>query len=171
VLTEVCGDGKVMLPSSTYCDDGNSRNGDGCTSTCGIEPGWTCTLGTSSTASTCSEICGDGIIFDKTNGKCDDGNVIDGDGCSSRCVTESNWSCTGGDSTKKDTCRDVCGDGKVMLSSSTYCDDGNSLNNDGCTSACGIETGWTCTLGSATTASICSEICGDGIIYDKTNSK
>ena len=25
------------------CDDGNRKNGDGCSSNCLIEPGWTCT--------------------------------------------------------------------------------------------------------------------------------
>ena len=45
-----------------------------------------------------------------------------------------------------------------MTPSAIYCDDGNSLNEDGCTSACIIEAGWACTLGSATTASTCSEI-------------
>lgn len=30
----------------------------------------------------CSEVCGDGKLF---NLKCDDGNTVDGDGCSSNC--------------------------------------------------------------------------------------
>lgn len=35
---------------------------------------------------------------------CDDGNLINGDGCSSTCKVEENWSCQGGSPTQKDTC-------------------------------------------------------------------
>ncbi len=38
--TAVCGDG-LLFPGET-CDDGNTTNGDGCSSTCTIEPGSTC---------------------------------------------------------------------------------------------------------------------------------
>ena len=37
--------------------------------------------------------------------ECDDGNLIDGDGCSSKCKIEPNYSCMGGDSTKTDKCK------------------------------------------------------------------
>ena len=40
-----------------------------------------------------------------------------------------------------------------MKTAAGYCDDGNSVNSDGCSSICAVETGWTCTSGSATTAS------------------
>lgn len=36
---EICGDGLLL---KYQCDDGNRRNGDGCSSNCLIEPGWTC---------------------------------------------------------------------------------------------------------------------------------
>jgi len=35
-----CGNG--ILDYQEACDDGNNRNGDGCNSVCGIEPGWRC---------------------------------------------------------------------------------------------------------------------------------
>lgn len=38
--TAVCGDG-IVFPGEA-CDDGNAANGDGCSSTCTIEPGATC---------------------------------------------------------------------------------------------------------------------------------
>lgn len=44
-----------------------------------------------STTGTCVEICGDGILI---MFQCDDGNRLNGDGCSSNCVIESGWSCT-----------------------------------------------------------------------------
>jgi fibro-slime domain-containing protein len=36
-----CGDGILLAPEQ--CDDGNTVSGDGCSSTCTIEPGFTCT--------------------------------------------------------------------------------------------------------------------------------
>jgi cysteine-rich repeat protein len=35
---------------------------------------------------------------------CDDGNLINGDGCSSDCRIESNYRCEGGNSTQADKC-------------------------------------------------------------------
>src|SRR3989344_4032 len=78
------------------CDDNNSTNGDGCSSVCLVETGFTC----SGTPSTCSATCGDGM---KKGGEgCDDGNVENSDGCSSTCTVETGWSCTSASP-------DVCG--------------------------------------------------------------
>ena len=57
VCIDVCGDGKVMpfIPSPTYCDDGGTTSGDGCSSSCTVEPGWSCSRGGTTTASTCSD--------------------------------------------------------------------------------------------------------------------
>jgi cysteine-rich repeat protein len=38
----------------------------------------------------CMEICGDGIVI---NDPCDDGNTLNGDGCSEFCKIEKDWSC------------------------------------------------------------------------------
>ena len=46
---EICGDGLLI---KYQCDDGNRRNGDGCSSNCLIEPGWTCV--NSSSGSKCT---------------------------------------------------------------------------------------------------------------------
>lgn len=49
---EVCGDGKNF---GLYdCDDGNTNNGDGCSSVCLIEDGFSCSGGSKTTADTCS---------------------------------------------------------------------------------------------------------------------
>jgi cysteine-rich repeat protein len=50
---------------------------------------------------TCLEICGDGKKFVLA---CDDGNIISLDGCSSTCVVEAGYVCSGGDSLNKDVC-------------------------------------------------------------------
>lgn len=62
--------------------------------------------------------CGDGFL-DPAVEACDDGNTIDGDGCSAACLLES------------------CGDG--VIQAPEQCDDGNTLSGDGCSPACQIE--------------------------------
>jgi len=64
--------------------------------------------------------CGDGVV--DANEQCDDGNAVDGDGCSATCTIES-----------------YCGDG--TLDPGEQCDDGNTANGDGCSAICTTETG------------------------------
>ena len=72
------------------CDDGmpyagDQYYGDGCNWHCLLEtPGWTCPL-----LGVCTEICGDGLDFYHYG--CDDGNLINGDGCSSTCTVETGY--------------------------------------------------------------------------------
>ena len=70
MCTETCGDG--FNHHHFDCDDGNTNNGDGCSSTCTIETYWTCTGGSPTTADTCYAICGDGRTLGTET--CDDGN-------------------------------------------------------------------------------------------------
>ncbi len=85
-----CGDGFRTYPEE--CDDGNTADGDGCSSECKVEIGYQCTGGSykSSASDTCSVFsqCGDGIVSGTE--ECDDGNVINGDGCSNTCAYEKN---------------------------------------------------------------------------------
>ena len=82
-----CGDG--VLQTIERCDDGNFISGDGCSSSCGVERGWTC----SGEPSICHTTCGDGIVAGIE--KCDDGNGFDNDGCGNNCAVDVGWSCTG----------------------------------------------------------------------------
>lgn len=50
----------------------------------------------------CVEVCGDGKNFGLLD--CDDGNTVNGDGCSSSCEIEADWMCYGGSSTSADQC-------------------------------------------------------------------
>ena len=88
----------------------------------------TCPSGTTCQAGACvgSGLCGDSII-DETTEQCDDGNVVNGDGCSSVCQTE-----TGGMIDVVDL--PVCGDSLVQ--GAEQCDDGNQVSGDGCSSSC-----------------------------------
>jgi cysteine-rich repeat protein len=65
-----CGDG-FLDENFEECDDGNTDDGDGCSSICTLE----------------LVSCGDGIL-DAPPEECDDGNDLDGDGCSSFCQLE-----------------------------------------------------------------------------------
>ncbi len=102
---------------------------DGCTSSC---------LATGSQSY--SAICGNSSL--EFGEDCDDGNVTDGDGCSSDCLNE------GGGAT--------CGDG--IFDTGEECDDGNEQNGDGCSTLC---------LNEGSKA--IGVICGNGSIGHATN--
>jgi cysteine-rich repeat protein len=74
----VCGDGVIELPET--CDDDGAVGGDGCSATCAVESGWTC----SGLPSGCDELCGDGQVVGGE--PCDDGNPVETDGCTTACV-------------------------------------------------------------------------------------
>ena len=162
VCYEICGDGLNL--GFWWCDDGNYESGDGCSSICHIERGWECTpfpSWTSTATTKCKEICGDGI--DQLYYECDDGNLINGDGCSSTCTIETGYTCWGGDQHVADKCYEICGDGITVKTTAGKCDDGNIWNGDGCSEICLIEIGWVCGGGTLTTIDTCYETCGDGM--------
>ena len=144
-LSFYCGDGQIT--HEEQCDDGNQNDGDGCSSTCRVEPGYFCTNGS------CDPLkCGNGELDDGE--LCDDGNREIGDGCSSACVTEAGFICPDGKN-----CRElVCGDG--VIEGTESCEDGNNVDGDGCSSKCQIEKGWICPDGKDCHVAGC----GDGIV-------
>ncbi len=83
----VCGDSSIDSPET--CDDGDTEDGDGCSSTCQVESGWECT----GEPSSCSEVCGDGVVTPSE--ECDDDNTDNGDGCDDSCMIEDGWDCSG----------------------------------------------------------------------------
>ena len=170
IRTAFCGDGFLTPPEQ--CEDGGRLGGDGCNASCTLEfcgdgvvnddgaedcepPGTaTCT----DECETRSASCGDGLLTAPE--LCDDGNRLDGDGCTSSCVTETCGdgvvnnsgaeSCEPpGTASCSDSCtaRDaLCGDG--LITGSEECDDGNLASGDGCTRACLVE------------------VCGDNVVND-----
>ena len=50
----------------------------------------------------CLEVCGDGRNFGQVG--CDDGNLINGDGCNSSCIIELGYICAGGTISTPDVC-------------------------------------------------------------------
>lgn len=75
------------------CDDGVMSDLKGCKNDClGVFPGWTCSGGTSTSADSCSTICGDGFMVDTET--CDDSSD-DGSGCLTGCTgVAAGWNCT-----------------------------------------------------------------------------
>jgi len=63
----VCGDGKVT--GAEACDDDNTVAGDGCSSKCEVEAGYTCTDALEE-LSICTKLCGNGIL--DADEECDD---------------------------------------------------------------------------------------------------
>ncbi|MEM7436219.1 MAG: DUF4215 domain-containing protein, partial [Myxococcota bacterium] len=166
-----CGDGTV--DAGEDCDDGNTSSGDGCSSSCvtetcgdGIVNNSTETCeppGTATCNDSCTDrvpLCGDGFVTGPET--CDDGNTVDGDGCSASCQTEIVAFCGDGVITAPETCEPPgtatcndtctarvpdCGDG--FVTSPEECDDGNTIDGDGCSALCETEI---------------PAVCGDGVI-------
>ena len=145
------------LGSSEQCDDGNNVNGDNCSSSCLIEINvcnafiasctqdqqllqycndWgtgyksivNCsTLGQSCINGKCDWVCGDGIKGSSEG--CDDDNTNDGDGCSSSCIVEQGYTCSGTPSSCSlmPPCIDLDGDGSNNQICGGDCDDNNSF--------------------------------------------
>jgi len=124
------------------------------------------------TCSTCPEdcgvcpivfVCGDGEINQWWE-ECDDGNLIDGDGCSLFCKIEiqeeycGDGFCNGEEN--KINCPQDCGNetnnicGDSILGEGEECDDGNNVDGDGCSADCKIE------------IVVNASVCGNGIIED-----
>jgi len=96
--------------------------------------------------------CGD-LILDEGE-QCDDGNTVDGDGCSAECLSESfcgnslvelGEECDDGNDRGGDGCSSICqlevGCGDGTLDYGEQCDDDNTLSGDGCSETCVDEDG------------------------------
>lgn len=129
--TPNCGDSRLVRDEQ--CDPPNA--GAGCSAECRLEPGFACdppVAGASEPARCHPTDCGDSVREGAE--ACDDGNDIDGDGCSGTCTLEP--TCSGG------TCTSRCGDGIDLAPEG--CDDGNTADGDGCSATCTLETGFSC---------------------------
>jgi cysteine-rich repeat protein len=124
--SEPCDDGilcpsdKVCLPAGGGCATG--ANVDACA---GLSDGDPCEgdfgTGGACRAGACAVVvCGDGLR--ELAEACDDGGVLDGDGCSARCDSD-----------------ETCGNGVIDLAPGEACDLGPGLSRDGCSSSCEVE--------------------------------
>ncbi len=90
-----------------------------------VELGEACDAGGESAAcdANCTlAVCGDATLNVSSGEACDDGNVLDGDGCSSVCQVEAPAVC-----------------GNAIVEGGESCDDGNAIDGDGCTVLCEAE--------------------------------
>ncbi|KAI9754899.1 MAG: hypothetical protein M4579_004499 [Chaenotheca gracillima] len=140
----------------------------------------------------CSSVgfCGDKTT--QSSEECDDGNRIDGDGCTRDCKKEycgdgvvqkglleecDDGNNVNGDGCDSDCKSEVCGNG--ILQEGEQCDDGNTINGDGCDSNCNLEVcgngiiqeGEECDDGNTDDGDGCNsvcvkEFCGDGILQE-----
>ena len=136
--------GNSVLEEGEECDDGNPRNGDGCSRECVKEE---------------RIECGNGVL--EEGEECDDGNKRDGDGCNRACYDESLLNCGNEQADAGEECDDgnrVSGDGcdeRCRAEGATCgnrfrspgggdtveeeCDDGNTDDGDGCSGTCTCE--------------------------------
>jgi cysteine-rich repeat protein len=147
------------LEDGEQCDDGNTENGDGCSESCQVEPGFQCSIPDYACVSLGA--CGDGIV-NPYGERCDDGNAVGGDGCSADCTAiEPGYVCH----TPGLPCEQIsvvhphCGDGLVQPEYGEACDDGI---NDGSLGGCAAD----CMLpycGDGQVQPEYGEVCDDGI--------
>jgi cysteine-rich repeat protein len=91
--------------------------------------------------------CGNGGPLDPSE-QCDDGNLVNGDGCDANCTLTSCGNgiatppeqCDDGNNAAGDGCSGICGlegaCGDNVVSPFEQCDDGNAVSGDGCDSNC-----------------------------------
>ena len=132
----VCGNG--VVEGGEECDDGNTLDGDCCSSTCSFEPnGSVCDNGNVCTVlDTCD---GAGACVAGGPLDCDDTNSCTDDSCDMvlGCQYVDNTDpCDDGDAC---TDGDVCGGGSCQAGGPLACDDANGCTDNGCNSASGCE--------------------------------
>ncbi len=170
--------GNSVVEGAETCDDGNTDNGDGCSSVCSVEGGGGNGGGGAAAPDPVvppppAAQCGNGIV--EAGEACDDGNNIDDDACSNACVLpvcgngirQGNEQCDDGDLDAGDGCNDqciveapaVCGNGEKE--GDEQCDDGNLDNGDFCSDQC-VPTQPICGNGVREI----NEICDDGNVQN-----
>ena len=159
-----CGNGVFEPELNEKCDDGNFDPGDGCFN-CRVEQGYVCQDSNppcpdklckdkNKYCALISDLYGDGVV-DAGFEECDDGNTIDGDGCSQGTV-DPGYACP---TPGKHCIAKECGDG--IIAYGEECDDGNLISGDGCSYRCRLEAGYLC----KTAGKPCEQgYCGDGIV-------
>ena len=136
-----CSDG--TLAKSEACDDGNTKDGDGCSATCTLESGYACpTPGLACTAAK----CGDGILAGSE--ECEFTDATPPTGCGTDCKIAAGYDCD----PVTHACKEVkCGDG--VVSRGETCEDGNTIPFDGC---------YNCQKDPVCSNGVCQAACGDG---------
>ncbi|CAK74202.1 unnamed protein product (macronuclear) [Paramecium tetraurelia] len=154
----VCGDGLVVVDPNGFfqeqCDDGNTINYDGCSSSCQFQcqPTTICTSCVNNRCEICATgyylsdkkvcipICGDALIV--VGEQCENSSILPYKGCNncqakcqSSCLNCSTsglgcQQCKSGYNRIDNLCYSICGD--KIITEDEQCDDGNLIIGDGC---------------------------------------
>jgi cysteine-rich repeat protein len=134
----VCGDGYANAAAGEQCDVGTANTA-------------TCNGASAPAAVRCkTAACGDGYVNSAAGETCDVAGGVDSVTCNGTAAGAALW------------CKlSSCGDGYINAASMEFCDDRNPFQGDGCDSSeCAVEPGYNC-MG---TPSVCTPICGDGLV-------
>ena len=97
--------------------------------------------------SLCELLCGDGVLEGQE--MYDDGNINNGDGCSSKCIVEPGYLCN---SASPSVCILSCGSGVITFGE--QCDDGGTVAGEGCTN---------CEVDFFFPNNVCQKVCSYGV--------
>jgi len=92
-----------VVDEGEECDDSNTTNGDGCSSSCTVETDYDCGTASPSVCTLVTSSCGNGLRTSTES--CDNGAVGPISGCTAACVVAVGFTCTGGSTSSPDTCR------------------------------------------------------------------
>jgi cysteine-rich repeat protein len=119
---DLCRNCQCLAIAVPVCGNGTMESDEACETTVPCaDPAFLC-----ASCRCIPPVCGDGS---KAPGEeCDDGNTIDGDGCSAACTREIPTVVAS---------EQLCGNG--LIEYGEECDDSNGLDGDGCSSVCRME--------------------------------
>jgi cysteine-rich repeat protein len=179
--------GNSVLEAGEGCDDGNTKESDGCSATCKRDVGVACSddaAGATYDGSCASGVCntkagkpgvcaakngcGNGIV--EAGEGCDDGNAKSGDGCTATCKIEDGGACTTSGLCASGLCgagvcvaAAKCGNGVVEPGEA--CDRGTANGKGACSATCLLEAGEACTVSTICVSGLCgvdTHVCEPG---------
>lgn len=166
-------DGIVGNEDDEQCDDGDTESGDGCSATCQVEDGFSCSQGPQTTCVPYSCVDSDGGVDYAVSGTKTETVNADLMNYNDSCLVSTGVSsysgvesCTGANCYVNEyaclaygtfepivQCMGGCNAGVCMgayycgdgmILGNEECDDDNSVSGDGCSNSCEIEAGYTC---------------------------
>ena len=108
-------------------------------------------------------VCGDGIV-DETTEQCDDGNVVNGDGCSSTCQTELQVQCIDSDGGLNPSAKGIVTGGFPSQQFDDACEGDGYVQEWYCLNNLPDDQSLTCPSGSTCQGGACRVVCGNGVV-------